>query len=194
MRLKDDEKRARILEHAAPLFAAKYFHEVTLDEVAERAAVGKGTIYTYFRDKEGLYEAVVADLIVRLFAEFRAAAEATAEPRLRLRGMVQRCLAFLRAHPHAMPLFQREEVREHAATPAQRGVFDRWRGDYIGGVSAVIQSAVRGGEFRVGHPDLAAALFLGMIRAAHLHPPPGFTVETLADAVTDLFLNGVAAR
>ena len=31
------------------------FHEITLDEVAEAAGVGKGTIYRYFADKDDLF-------------------------------------------------------------------------------------------------------------------------------------------
>ena len=31
------------------------FHEITLDEVAEAAKVGKGTIYHYFKDKDDLF-------------------------------------------------------------------------------------------------------------------------------------------
>jgi AcrR family transcriptional regulator len=31
------------------------FHEITLDEVAEAAGIGKGTIYRYFADKDELF-------------------------------------------------------------------------------------------------------------------------------------------
>src|ERR1035438_9394912 len=36
------------------LFRTRRIDEVTLDEVARQAAVGKGTIYLYFSDKEDL--------------------------------------------------------------------------------------------------------------------------------------------
>ena len=49
------DRRQEIMEVAETLFSRARFHEVTLDEVAKIAKVGKGTIYRYFRDKEDLF-------------------------------------------------------------------------------------------------------------------------------------------
>lgn len=49
------DKARTITQAAEELFIDRRFHEVTLDEVAQRAHVGKGTIYRYFEDKEDLY-------------------------------------------------------------------------------------------------------------------------------------------
>ena len=43
------------MEAAEQLFRTRQFHEITLDEVAQQAAVGKGTIYLYFSDKQELF-------------------------------------------------------------------------------------------------------------------------------------------
>ena len=48
-------KRLRIMQAAEQLFRTRQFHEITLDEVARVADVGKGTIYLYFSDKEDLF-------------------------------------------------------------------------------------------------------------------------------------------
>ena len=47
----------RVVEELA---ANRRFHEITLDEVAEAAGVGKGTIYHYFADKDELFFQVAA--------------------------------------------------------------------------------------------------------------------------------------
>lgn len=52
--------RARILESACDLFAARGIDAVTVDEIAVAADVGKGTVYNYFSAKEDI---VVAFLI-----------------------------------------------------------------------------------------------------------------------------------
>jgi AcrR family transcriptional regulator len=52
--------RARIIETAIDLFAARGLQAVTVDEIATRADVGKGTIYNYFQTKE---EIVVAFMV-----------------------------------------------------------------------------------------------------------------------------------
>ncbi len=49
----------RILEAALGIFSEKGFHLATVDEIAERAGVGKGTLYRYFSNKETLFNELV---------------------------------------------------------------------------------------------------------------------------------------
>ena len=51
--------KARILEAALEVFSHKGFHSATTDEIAERAGVGKGTLYRYFETKEKLFAELV---------------------------------------------------------------------------------------------------------------------------------------
>jgi AcrR family transcriptional regulator len=55
-----ERNRARILEAAAEAFAERGL-AVTMDEIADRAEVGVGTVYRRFPDKELLIEALVED-------------------------------------------------------------------------------------------------------------------------------------
>ncbi len=50
--------RARLLEAAAKVFAAKGFHAATLDDVAAEAGMTKGAIYGNFKNKEELFLAI----------------------------------------------------------------------------------------------------------------------------------------
>src|SRR5690348_9289181 len=52
-------KHARILQAAVELFTERDFHQVLMDDVADRAGVGKGTVYRYFPTKEELYFATI---------------------------------------------------------------------------------------------------------------------------------------
>ncbi|GKT08232.1 TetR/AcrR family transcriptional regulator [Desulforhabdus sp. TSK] len=45
----------KILDAALHVFSEKGFHPATVDEIAERAGVGKGTLYRYFANKETLF-------------------------------------------------------------------------------------------------------------------------------------------
>ncbi len=52
---KERERLARrqlILDAAIQVFAEKGFHQATMDDVADRAELGKGTLYYYFRSKD----------------------------------------------------------------------------------------------------------------------------------------------
>lgn len=54
-------KRNEIVSAARIVFARRGFANATLDEIAEMAEFGKGTLYNYFSSKEELFETVLAD-------------------------------------------------------------------------------------------------------------------------------------
>jgi AcrR family transcriptional regulator len=53
------ETREKILTAALEVFSAKGFHGTTVDEIAERAALGKGTVYRHFHSKKGLFSELI---------------------------------------------------------------------------------------------------------------------------------------
>ncbi len=69
------KNRARLLAAAEEVFAEKGA-AVPIDEVAQRAGVGVGTLYRHFPTKEALFVAVVGSRIERLRDESRCRLEA----------------------------------------------------------------------------------------------------------------------
>ncbi|MCD6496685.1 MAG: TetR/AcrR family transcriptional regulator [Deltaproteobacteria bacterium] len=55
--MKQRDKKQEIMNAVEHLFRNRRFHEVTLDEVAKEAQVGKGTIYRFFSDND-VHEAI----------------------------------------------------------------------------------------------------------------------------------------
>lgn len=55
---KQSRTRAALLDAAAELFIQRGFRHVSLDEIADRAGVTKGAVYSNFADKEDLFAAV----------------------------------------------------------------------------------------------------------------------------------------
>jgi AcrR family transcriptional regulator len=56
---KAQDRKARIMEHAARLILQEGFERVTLDEIAASARVGKQAIYEFFENKDQLFSDVV---------------------------------------------------------------------------------------------------------------------------------------
>jgi AcrR family transcriptional regulator len=67
------ENRSKILEAARQLFAVRGL-DTTMDEIAQAAGVGPGTLYRRFRTKEALLDALLCDG----FEQLRALAESAA--------------------------------------------------------------------------------------------------------------------
>lgn len=60
-RRKQKDARSRILLAALDEFSEKGYHPSTIDGIAERAGIAKGTVYRYFNTKEGLFNALKED-------------------------------------------------------------------------------------------------------------------------------------
>lgn len=74
-RPQDVEKRGRILKAAYHVFGTEGFQKATLKEIAERAGLAPGTIYTYFADKRDLFKQAVTET----WSEFHEAIDRIAE-------------------------------------------------------------------------------------------------------------------
>lgn len=60
------DRRKEILDAARNSFTVFGYKATTIEQVAKIANVGKGTIYTFFKNKEELFEAVVETLILEM--------------------------------------------------------------------------------------------------------------------------------
>lgn len=66
-RNKQINKYDRIVDSAYQLFLEQGFDQVSIQEIATRAGVAKGTFYLYFRDKDHLRECVIAQKSNEIF-------------------------------------------------------------------------------------------------------------------------------
>jgi AcrR family transcriptional regulator len=158
-----DEKRDRILEAATELFASRPFHKVLLNDVAVEAAVGKGTLYTYFENKESLYLAVIYSSFEKLVDQLKRCVEAdgACSPREALETTVREFVNYGLEHPRLLDLVR--------AGPLPQAAYERWsqKGQELTGlVEAILRRGIALGQFADPHPDLTARFVPGLIRSA----------------------------
>jgi len=186
-------KREQIMKAAEKLFTNRRFHEITLDEVAGAAGVGKGTIYRYFEDKDDLFFQVATSGFDELCRILQAPASGKAPFEDQLLGVCRRISDFFRKRRQLLRMMQTEEVRMYWRRGQAK---ERWlarRRELVDAVGKVLAVGVREGAVR---PDLdcdvLAAFLLGMLRTRARgvetdEPPPH-------EFVVDLFLQGAAPR
>lgn len=67
------DKKERIMEAATASFSQFGFKGTTMDSVAKIAKVGKGTVYTYFENKEELFDEIVDQAIKQMMSAANSA-------------------------------------------------------------------------------------------------------------------------
>jgi AcrR family transcriptional regulator len=160
------DKKQRIIQAAEQLFRTRRFHEITLDEIAREADVGKGTIYLYFSDKEDLiFQAAVAG-----FDEMCALLRQSVREGVAFRdGLLRICETISAFFRNRRPLF-RIILSESSRAMESRGagLRQRWqerRKTMTEAVAAVIERGVASGEIRRDiPPEILAEFLLGMLR------------------------------
>lgn len=102
-RREQDRARRRndILMSARAVFAEEGFRHATVDQVAQRAEVAKGTIYLYFETKEAIMADLVLMALADLQSQLRDAVESHSvlQPDGQLRAMADAYLAFSQRSP-----------------------------------------------------------------------------------------------
>ncbi len=165
-----DATRRKLFEAAVTLIAEQGFSSTTVDEIAERAGVAKGTVYYNFASKNVLFEELLRHGIELLATSLQAAAEEVADrggSRIdALDAMIRAGLDFISRYPALTQLYVAELWRTNRAWQSTLMVV---RQRAITVVEDVLREAVANEELseEIDIPLTASALF-GMVLVAAL--------------------------
>ncbi|MCX7806757.1 MAG: TetR/AcrR family transcriptional regulator [Planctomycetota bacterium] len=183
------DHRPKILKAAARLFAARPFHEVLMEDVAEEAGVSKGTVYRFYRSKEDLCAAIVIEWMDSLLERLGEALRPDADIEAVLGDMIARMAEHLRRQFDFYRVMQKEEAN---ASLIKRPEFLARRKAMRDAFAKAIRRGRERSELRDVDPEAAADMIIGMTFSLMKFGSPPRPPEEVAAMVTDLFLNGAA--
>ncbi len=191
-------RREEILAAAFEEFAANGFAGARLEDMAQRAGVGKGTIYLYFKNKEALFRAVLRGLIHDVFRQFQVLARTFAGSAEELvRNVLSRQYAGIVKNPKARAMF-RLLIAESHKFPQLADVY--FREVITPGVNAlrlVIDKGMASGEFRktkiAEFPQvLVGPAVLAVVWALILGERQQLDLDGYMEAHVELLLHGLS--
>lgn len=150
---------AELLEHALICFAERGFDATTLDEIARRAGVTKGTIYHYFTSKDDLLDHLVSELALPAIQSLAAVAAGGGTAAERLDAVMRRHWHLLSAT--SIRLIPRLIVGEVHRHPEMIGRLFEAVGRHIFGIYIeTVAGGIASGVFRLVDPGQAAQLIV----------------------------------
>jgi AcrR family transcriptional regulator len=158
--LQKEARRNAIIDAALEEFTAQGFTSAKLDDVADRAGIGKGTIYLYFQSKESLFEEVVRktllpgrDIAQQNLANFSGSAEEL------LCEHFANVYSFMQNDkvPELMMMIMGETVRFPKLTEF---FFNEMVKPSQAILSTILQRGIDSGEFRADALDIATQLLM----------------------------------
>ena len=161
-RSKRARRRKEIIRIAAQLFSEKSYHDVTIDEIAAKVGVAKGTIYLYFKSKERLYLEILEngfEAIESLIEKEIAKSDPAPE---KLKKVLMLIFGFYRQNLDVLRILSRDEthlIREHYRFTEQ------WRHRRVKLYEKILEKGVKEGSFRLINTKLTALIIFGLVRS-----------------------------
>lgn len=153
----DPDLRRKLLVQAEQMFAEHGYEGVSLRRLADAAGLTPAMIHYYFKNKDGLYAAMLGDLTQRLLAQIEAAAAEGVgqDPFKALMDIASRTIL---AEPWAVTLIVREVLLRPG--PLREQFIETYAAKVLSLLTAVISGGKENGEVRADVDEGFAAISL----------------------------------
>ena len=186
--------REEILQAAEKLFATKGFFHTTMNEIAEAAEFGTGTLYKYFKSKEDLYFILLVEKIEEINRLSKTAFSQKTSVKERIEKALRLQFEFVKDNQDFFRIFisERNRFEWTLKDDLGKGIHDKM-GVYINNLAKVMKEGMKKGEFKTMDPmDLAHGL-VGIVHSfvfEWLISPQPYPLMKKVDTVLEIFLNG----
>ena len=189
-------QRQEMIDTAMLLFSEKGYHNVSVQEIAEKAEFAIGTIYKFFPTKADLYKTIVLQKFEAFDEAFEQAIHGTDDEVEKLRRYIQTKAESVRSNLAFVRLFVAESrgISFNIETGLVGMVQDRYY-NFLKRLALIIESGIKSKRFKKIAPSftLAAALdsvvntfLLLWLEAPETHPFP-----ENPDEILDIFFKGL---
>ena len=187
------DRKEEIIKVAAKLFSKKSFHDVTMDDIADKVGVAKGTLYLYFSSKEKLYLEILEETFGSIESLLEKEVEKSDTASNKLKKVLKIVFNFYREHMDVLKIYSRDEthlIREH------HELTEEWRDRRIKLYEKIIEKGIKEGSFKTNNTKLAAIMLYGSVGSAIVFydldkSPEEIAEEVFSEISSGLFHKGI---
>ncbi len=182
-------KTRLIFQAAIDVFSLRGFEKATMDEIASRANVAKGTIYYHFKSKEELFLFLVVEGTELLKESVLSKVDDTDTPIDQIKTIIREQLNFFREYRDLCIIL----LREAWGDDSRQREFRRMLVHYVNAIQSIVQAGIQSGDFLPGDPQTGAWSIFGSISMAalhHLFTDPNMDLIILAPDLEQWVLRG----
>jgi AcrR family transcriptional regulator len=203
-------RRREIMEAAQAVFAEKGYTHATLDEIAQRAEYGKGTLYNYFEGgKEdilfAIFDGIYDDLCQLLQDALSSEKVAGRSFREAFHDLVIAWIDFFVERQEWFMILVKEAYRMvFDDDPGKASYFQMHAERIVHALCPALEAAMQTGELRPLPAPSVAHMILGNLKGIQMHmclhtcneaqgPPVLHSAEAAADFLTTMLCDGLVA-
>ena len=192
--MRDPDRAQQIIEAAVRVFARKGYYNSRVSDIAREAGIAAGTIYLYFKTKDDILVTLFRDKMAEFVGALRKAIADEPDAASKVRRLVSLHFCMLEENPELAEVVQ-VELRQ--GQKFFRGASSQEIGAYFALIGSVLEEGLAEGRFRSSLPvKVATKMLFGamdQMATSWVLGKRGYRLVDTADAVAEIFLQGVAA-
>jgi TetR/AcrR family fatty acid metabolism transcriptional regulator len=192
--MRDPDKPQQIVEAAVRVFARKGYYNSRVSDIAREAGIAAGTIYLYFKTKDDILVTLFRDKMAEFVDSLRKAIAGERDAASKVRTLVRLHFSLLEKDPELAEVLQ-VELRQ--GQKFFRGTSGQEIGAYFALIGSVLEEGVGERRFRSSlSVKVATKMLFGamdQMATSWVLGKRGYRLADTADAVAEIFLQGVAA-
>jgi len=188
---KESATQRRLKRAALECIASQGFEGASVNEIVVKAGVSKPVLYYYYRNKEDIYLAILADSLADFGQRLEKVAGEDLPPMEKLVTAVKYCFAYIEDSPEKGFL-----ILDYWARSGYRPMHEETAGGFERIrllIEAIIREGIKAGDYRPGDPIRYARHLLGMIHSQimFIYRFPDSAPYANVEEFVDLFLRGL---
>lgn len=183
--------RQKLVEVARELFARKGLEATTMNDIAANSGKGRRTLYTYFRNKEEIYAAVIETELERLSERIDEVASIEAEPEQKVLTLIYTHLSAIKEVVTRNGSLRAEFFRNIWLVEKVRRQFDEEERNIL---RRVLEEGIARAKFRIDNVNLMADIIHYSVKGLEVPYIYDRLGEGLTDADTRPIVMGIVRR
>lgn len=182
------EKRRKILETAARLFANRGYENVTLEEIAAKLKLTRPGLYYYIKSKEQIYFEIQMQALEQGLKAVEEVMAQSTDPVERLRHAIIKHVDII-TKEHIVGTFRQKEMQ--LPPEMMKEVLER-RNYLENQFLKLVEDGVESGAYKVRHAKLAVKMILGTLNTIPMwYSPQGeLTSDEIGESLAEFILKG----
>jgi AcrR family transcriptional regulator len=195
---RQNARREALLRAAAAVFFEQGYAATSIDAIIERAGGSKRNIYNTFKNKEGLFSAIVTQNADRILSSLLIEGIEGRDLQETLTAFGRQLLEAYMS-PSLLGVYRIAIAEANRFPNLVKAFYERGPGRATARLAEILEEAGKRGEVRTGDYPRMADQFVGMIRdnfhlqvVLGLRPPPSAEeAQKTVDSAVGIFLDGI---
>ncbi len=185
------EKRKKILQHAARIFAKKGYEKASLEEIASRLKLSKASLYHYVKSKDEVLFLIQLEALEEILAVVEKVNATDKKPSAKLKDIVTHYIKTATQKNIIGALRQQELIlpeKWRSKIISKRDKFDE-------ACRKIIEQGIAAGEFKAVNWKMSYMASMGAMNwIVKWYSPQGeLSVDEICEAMVDFILRGFGA-